>query len=227
MRTVSEPRENVHISYDQTPKMYHRVVAKVVSRYVGEGGRVLDIGCGVGHTLNFLNSIRPDLRLSAADIDAETLASTGEKVDLEHAIEIGDFTDIVRRGERYDAVILSHVLEHTINPLEIVKQLHCIGTDSSVAVLAVPNPIRPAVMLASLFRKHYVNRGHVYAWDRSHWRNFLENIAGLEVLEHTQDHIRIPFVRRFLPLGIVERILARIFPWFSHSHISVIRLRSR
>ena len=216
-------RPNVHIPYDQLIQVYHKEIARLVHKYTIDSSEVLDIGCGVGHTLVEVRRLNPNIQLIAADIDNETLRITNERVKLEHQLKISTVEDLFENEERYDVIIMSHVLEHTLRPLDIVKGLNNMLKPDGVAILAVPNPVRLTVFLGNIFKKHYVNRGHVYSWDRSHWINFLENIAGLNVIEYSQDFFPLPLLGRFRIFRPLEVFFSKLFPWLSFSNIAVIR----
>ena len=216
-------RPNVHISYNQPIQPYHRKVAELVAKYAKESATVLDIGCGVGHTLAEIRRRKQDLKLTAADIDDTTLSITKERVQIEGTLKINSIEDLFGSGLNYDVIVLSHVLEHTYSPLDIVRGLINMLQPNGVLILAVPNPVRLSVFLGNILKKHYVNRGHVYAWDRSHWMNFLENIAGLDVIEYSQDFFPLPKLHRFRLVRIVEVWLAQKLPWLAFSNIAVIR----
>ena len=217
--------ESVHIHYDQELQPYHEVVADLVCSYIKQEGTVLDIGCGVGHTLWKIREKRPDLLLWAADIDEHCLQITEERVGLQRRLHLHAIEDLYHMQMAVDAVIMSHSLEHMRRPVDTVREIMKFLITDGVLVLAVPNPVRLQVVLSSICKQHYVNRGHVCAWDRSHWMNFLENILGLQVICYAEDYFplplreRLPFIRRF------EKSLVRIFPWLSFSNIAVVKKR--
>ena len=64
------------------------------------------------------------------------------------------------------------------------------------------------------------------AWDRAHWRNFLERILGLEVVCYASDSVPLfpERLRRVAPfLEGAEVALARLVPWLSFSNLAVVR----
>lgn len=219
---------SVHIPYDQKPQPYHRVVADLVSRHCKKDGVMLDIGVGVGHCLSLVQSKRPDIRLMGADIDQNCLDITGSRVKFDQTLLISDVDDLFDGIPKYDCVTMSHSLEHMLEPARVVREVMKIIRPGGVLVLAVPNPVRPQIFTTNLLRRKNVNLGHVYAWDRSHWMNFIEVILGLKVIEYAEDYFQLPFKlsERLRFLRPIELLLVRLFPWFAMSNIVAIRQTS-
>lgn len=216
---------SVHIPYDQKPQPYHRVVADLVARHCPKDAVMLDIGVGVGHCLALVQNKRPDIKLVGADIDQNCLDITGSRVKFERTLLIGDVEDLFDGVSKFDCVVMSHSLEHMLEPARVVKEVMKIIRPGGVLVLAVPNPVRPQIMATNLLRRKNVNLGHVYAWDRSHWMNFIEVILGLQVIEYAEDYFQLPFrlADRLRFLRPLELFLVRLFPWFAMSNIAAIR----
>jgi 2-polyprenyl-3-methyl-5-hydroxy-6-metoxy-1,4-benzoquinol methylase len=218
--------DNIHIRYDQVAKPYHLVVARLMCRYAPPNASVLDIGCGVGHCLVEIRRLRPDIRLVAADIDKNCLDLTDSRVGLDGRLLISAVEDLFGRGGDYDGVIMSHSLEHMQAPVTVAREVAKLIRQGGVLILAVPNPVRLTVMISNLRRRRNVNRGHVMAWDRSHWMNFIENILGFDVIEYAEDYFQLPFKwgERIPGARAVELKLVRWFPWFSMSNIVALRM---
>jgi len=220
-------RPNVHISLAKHTTHYHRVMAEIVLRHTPAGGRVLDIGCGLGHLLELIHAADPSLELTGADSFPDCVARTQERVPSARTVQVPeDRLDFQHLGDGWDTCIMAHSLEHMLRPADAVREVLAHLRPKGHLVLAVPNPVRPTVFFGNLRRLHYVNRGHAYAWDRSHWMNFLERILGLEVVEYASDEVKLfsrrtlrllPFLKRF------EIALSRWAPWWSFSNIAVVR----
>jgi 2-polyprenyl-3-methyl-5-hydroxy-6-metoxy-1,4-benzoquinol methylase len=227
MASSMDRREYAHISFELTLMPYHTVVADLAVKYAGEDGRVLDFGCGVGHVLQRIAERGRGIEVTGADPSRKCLDITRERVGSAKTILLRDGElDVEQLGHGYDVCTLSQVLEHMLSPIETLAKVFEITKPGGHVVLAVPNPARPNVLFGNLFKRHYCNRGHVYAWDRSHWINFLEKILGLEVVEYASDFVwLIPsrLVARAWWLRRFEVAVARVLPWWSFSNIAVVR----
>lgn len=133
----------------------------------------------------------------------------------------------------FNLVLLSHALEHTPNPVDVVNEMKAVT--KKWLVLAVPNPIRPKILMKyGLSGRDYSNKGHYYSWDRSHFQNLLTSYCGLEIVKWATDDVRvIPFkglravFRAVRVLDWLEtKFLARCFPYFSSSLIVLCKKRT-
>lgn len=217
-------RPNPHISYNLTLRPHHKAIAALVSEYSKEDASVLDIGCGMGHLAQLVKATKPSLNLTIADIDMIVLEAAQNKVSVDDAIKLESVETLFDLGKKYDVIIMSHVLEHTLRPVDIICGImeHILNENGHL-ILAVPNLGRLENSLFHLFRHHYVNKGHVYGWDRSHWMNFLENIMGLDVVKYKPDYFPFPKLKKiklFMPFLLY---LGKLFPWYSYSNIAVIK----
>lgn len=222
-----EDLQNPHISERLDLKGYHFRVADLAARHLPHGGTLLDFGCGWGYTSALVRRTRPDVHTDLADIDQACLEASRCRVPDAGTFLLEDHSSGIRHlpaDKAYDGIILSHVLEHTREPLTVLNDVLQRVKPDGCLFLAVPNLGRPNVLKAGCSRTYMVNPGHVYGWDPSHWRNFLENIAGLDVVEYAHDDVRLlPFAPRFHALWKLEWKLGDLLPWWSTSNIAVVR----
>jgi 2-polyprenyl-3-methyl-5-hydroxy-6-metoxy-1,4-benzoquinol methylase len=224
-------RSNLHISPEKQYTHYHRVLAGLVLKHTPKGGRVLDVGCGFGHLLDVLHESDPSLELVGADAFPDCVAQTRERVPSARIVKIPEEPlDLAGLGDGFDTCIMAHSLEHMLSPAEAIRELLRHLRPEGHLVLAVPNPVRPTVFLSNIRQKHYVNPGHVCAWDRSHWINFLESILSLDVVEYASDEVKLFSWRVLQVLPSLKRLeiaLSRWVPWWSFSNIAVVQKAGR
>src|SRR5205814_10342937 len=82
--------------------------------YLGGGmpGRVLEVGCGNGHRLTQLRALGWDVKGQEVDEKAAALARRG----LGGRIFLGTLDQARFHDNEFDAVVMSHVLEHVHDP---------------------------------------------------------------------------------------------------------------
>jgi len=205
---------------------YHKVVAEKAIKLLPSGGKMIEVGCGVGITLALIQKQRPDVHIDAADIDSTCLQLTGERVPGATIISITEDRPFTELGANYDLIVASHVVEHLKNPYDSIKQFMEMLKPGGHLIVAVPNPVRPNIFFGNILKKDYVNRGHVYAWDRSHWINFLERILKLNVIEYPVDFIPVYPFSKFTGKPWARNLqmaFAKVVPWWSFSNMAVIK----
>lgn len=222
MESYQGTTEKKHIDLKQTVREYHRVVAHLATQELPSNGTVADFGAGTGNTLRLIKDSRPDARVVAYDIDSDCLKAVKLSVPSAEVKKLDPTGGVSGDDNTYDIVILSHVLEHLPNAVEALRSLEKHVAKGGKMIIAVPNAHNIRFITRALRRKHSVNEGHVCIWDRPHWVNLLEGIMGYTNVQHYNDIVVVPLLHRFKLGQSIERRIARLIPWFSVSHISVI-----
>lgn len=225
---IREAHGNVHIDLEMTrPMPRHRTLAELAVKY-GGSGRYLDVGCGLGFVSGMIAKMQPNASISIADAYSACLDKTAAKlprVEARYLLDEKAFAPDKVIHEKFDVIIFSHELEHLLDPIAGLRAILSLLNEGGVAIVAVPNTARPEIVIRNLFKKHYVNRGHVFSWDASHWRNFLERICGFDVAEYKADVVALVPGKAGMAIARspVGTRLAKAFPWWSESNIAVIR----
>ncbi|MGE5190390.1 MAG: class I SAM-dependent methyltransferase [Gemmatimonadota bacterium] len=106
-----------------------------VERYAGRRGRLLDVGCGRGL---FLRVMRVD-GWEVAGVEAD--ADVARRISAAHGLDVrcGDPGGWGFADGSFDVVTLHHVLEHLLQPAEMIGHCRRLLRDGGLLLAAVPN----------------------------------------------------------------------------------------
>lgn len=99
-----------------------------------KGGTLLDIGCGNGSTLEKMK--RLGWHTIGIDFDKSSIETAQERnLDVRH----GDLFQQNFKPEQFDAIIMSHVIEHLPDPLTTLKKCMTLLKQDGKLILTTPN----------------------------------------------------------------------------------------
>lgn len=98
------------------------------------GGRVLDIGCGSGWLTGFLGSL--GWEAMGIDVDPKSVkAARSRGLD----VRLGTLEAQGFPADYFDAVVMSHVIEHIHDPLELLQKCHRVLKKGGILSMTTPN----------------------------------------------------------------------------------------
>ncbi|MDD2676316.1 MAG: class I SAM-dependent methyltransferase [Methylacidiphilaceae bacterium] len=100
-----------------------------------EGGRLLDVGCGNGEFLRFMRELGWEVEAIEPDRRA-----AGQSTKLGLPVQQGGIEDAALRPGAYDAITLSHVIEHLLDPRAALKRCVAALRPGGILVSISPNP---------------------------------------------------------------------------------------
>jgi 2-polyprenyl-3-methyl-5-hydroxy-6-metoxy-1,4-benzoquinol methylase len=106
----------------------------VVGLSASEGGSLLDVGCGNGELIARLHSL--GWKVSGVDFDASAVSyARSQHLD----VRLGTIADI-QETERYDVIVLSHVIEHVADPVQLLRDCgKCLRPGTGRIIIFTPN----------------------------------------------------------------------------------------
>lgn len=122
-------------------------------------GTLLDVGCGEGYALAFFRSEGWEVR----GIDFSSAGVASKNPCCKDVLITGDVFLLLQQeitlGNRYQVVWLQNVLEHVIDPLDLLRSLRKLVAPGGVAVVTVPND-------CSVLQQGALEKGHI---DTAFW----------------------------------------------------------
>lgn len=116
------------------PAWKENLEASVFYLTAQHGGRLLEVGCGSGATLQSME--QKGWRVTGLDFDEDAVKNARSKgLDVRHGqLSAQEFAD-----ESFDAVVMSHVIEHVPSPCELLGECRRVLKKGGVLVALTPN----------------------------------------------------------------------------------------
>ena len=196
---------------DCAGRTYENAANRALLDLLPAGQSVLDCGCGAGQNAEALAA--RGWTVTAVTISEGEAARAGRScarvvlADLERGLPDG--------AERYDVVLLSHVLEHLRNPERLLADGRRVLAPGGVVAVALPNVANWRVRL-NLLCGHfdYANSGIM---DDTHVRFYTQASAARLLAENGYRVLRRG-ADGWLPVGVLRsllprRVMARLDGW--------------
>ncbi len=166
---------------------------------VGKNKTVLDIGCNAGHIAKRLKE--NGCSVVGVEIDKEA----GKKAcNVCNGVIFGNVEELVFDFEKesFDVILFGDVLEHLLNPLEVLIKLKTFLKKDGVVVASLPNVANWKIRLNLLIGKFdyaevgIMDKTHLIFFTRKNARKLIED-AGFEIVkEDFTPSFPFPFFKR-------------------------------
>lgn len=98
-------------------------------------GKVLEVGCGRGETLNLLRKMGWEVQGQEIDPLAASAAISLKEVN----VHIGELETLNLPSSSFDAVVMNHVIEHVHNPVDLLTECYRLLKQGGQLVMVTPN----------------------------------------------------------------------------------------
>jgi 2-polyprenyl-3-methyl-5-hydroxy-6-metoxy-1,4-benzoquinol methylase len=142
---------------------------QIAEAFLGEKVRILDVGCNTGYFGEVLK--RAGHSVFGVELSESAAAIAIGRLDQVYTGTVDAFLDApAHHEERFDCIIFGDVLEHLVNPGEVLQRIRERLTPKGIVIASVPNATHLSVRLMLLGgRWEYSDRGIL---DRTHLRFF-------------------------------------------------------
>lgn len=166
--------------------------------------RVLDVGCGTGGNASLIKARFPNSEIYGITHSTAEANLAGRYMnrcwvgDIENELP----QDLV--GEKFDALIFSHVLEHTRHPAIVLAKCVNLLTQGGQVLIAVPNVLSWRMRKEFLLGRFEYQSGGVL--DDTHLRFFTYYTADKELLKDSPSlQIEVKYADGNIPLWWLRR----------------------
>lgn len=136
-----------------------------------EKKRVLDVGCGLGYLLGYIESIANPAELIGYDPSFKTILC-GPKL-----CATGRFENRILSSDEEvsaDIIFLTQVLEHLESPHEMLLMLNSKLAKPGVMVLSVPNGRNDGLECGRYMLDRSAYTGHINFWSHNSFKSFIQ-----------------------------------------------------
>ena len=127
----------------------------------------LDIGCGEGWSLSFFKN----KGFNVKGIEYSKYACETFNNNVVEDIEVGNaykvLFDMEKNKIQFDVILIQNVLEHVLDPLQLLKCAKMLLSDNGVVILQVPNDF-------STLQKYLLKQLHI---DKEFWVTYPDHIS--------------------------------------------------
>jgi 2-polyprenyl-3-methyl-5-hydroxy-6-metoxy-1,4-benzoquinol methylase len=156
--------------------IYHARVRSDVFEFIPRGGRLLDVGGGVGRTASAIRAAGIADHVGVVDIvppDPAAQLDFAYQGDLEDPL----LTDrIMAEQGPFDTILCLDVLEHFADPWSLIRRLHGLLAPGGAIVASIPNVRHYSVALPLLLKGQW-RYGAAGILDQTHLRFFVRETA--------------------------------------------------
>lgn len=186
--------------------IYHSINAAILQFIPKTSTKILDIGCGSGNLGGVIKQQQNCEVVGVTYSHAEaTLAA--KHLDQVFVLDLNSFDPKNLNGQRFDCVILSHVLEHLYEPKNFLQALHSVLEPNAKVIIALPNTLVWKQRIKFFMGDFKYTDGGIL--DKTHFR-FYDWDTSLELVKESG-------------YQIIERIADGYFPLSGIRFIKILR----
>jgi SAM-dependent methyltransferase len=148
----------------------NRFFAKLARRYGPRQGKVLELGCGLGHLLEWLMD---RYQVFGCDINSYALSHARLNVPKGHFFLLSADEPFPFAGGSFDILIAKHVVEHLHHPEESIAEMSRVLNTNGLLLLVTPNLSSPMLKRKKQGWIGYKDPTHISLKPPDEWLGYL------------------------------------------------------
>jgi 2-polyprenyl-3-methyl-5-hydroxy-6-metoxy-1,4-benzoquinol methylase len=175
--------ENIETKFKEIAHKFINKISYKITIPPKPGGKILDVGCGDGSGLLKLK----EAGWETYGVEISDLAAQYARENYDLNVFTGIVEDAMFDDEFFDAIILSHVVEHLYDPKSTLNEINRILKNGGMLVLGLPNVNS---FEAKNFKKYWVGWDlprHLYHFSPRSIKSLL-NKTGFDFIEIKYDN---------------------------------------
>lgn len=160
---LSKAKTNVQEIFDFR-KDFQEDRIKIMKRYFNTNKRLLEIGCSAGQFLTHVHAKYKEC--VGIEFDQQCAAFTEQKFSMK--VYTQELKACGFPAASFDHVAAFQVLEHTVDPVEFLKDIRSVLTNDGLVFIEVPNLHDPLLKLWDIpaYKKFYYHEAHTHYFTR-------------------------------------------------------------
>lgn len=177
-KSVSGPVGNYYDKFGTSNPVAKYLMNGFISTFLSlyervDAQRVLEIGCGEGHMLRYMQQTSPDI-LHGFDVEVAILQQAMQQVETT-ALCVMDAHHMAYGNAQFDLVVACEVLEHIHNPPQVLAE--AVRVSRRYAIFSVPR--EPIWRMLNMARGKYWGElgntpGHIQHWSTRQFVDLVE-----------------------------------------------------
>lgn len=203
---------------------YSNIRWRIIDLIPEGSNRVLEVGCGTGSTLIKLKELHKAQEIYGLELNGEVVQEHIKDIDK---VIIGDVEHIEPpfQEEFFDYIIFADVLEHLVEPEEVLKKYMKYLKRDGCIIASIPNIKNYTVLFDLIVRDRFEYRD-AGILDRSHLRFFTKKEI-VNMFDRSGMYVKEMKSNLSFPMNIVDRMIINListhrFPGYSFFTIQYI-----
>jgi len=202
------PSWGIHVGQINSEQLYQRHLPTLESlRPYRQTNWLLDVGAGAGL---FLHAAQRDgWQVQGVELARSGVEFARSRLGLD--VIQGQMTEVELPDERYDVVTLQETIEHLLDPLADLREVHRVLRPGGVVSLTTPNFNSLAYKLIGREWSVLSPGEHLFYFIPQTLRAMLERAGFINIRVHTDGHLNPDNVHeKTLRVQLVQRLLRRL-----------------